>query len=132
MQLQCGGYGPIRFHLRLFDIGGTTLGNAHFEVLIPGTTDHQVLSWELAEQLVTFDFARSGLLGAPPGSIAPVNPAPSFRGIPAPLYDGLPPELRVLTGGPSSDVTADVDLATSQPLAPPYSARVTEVQERFA
>ena len=58
---ECGTYGPIRFHLRLVKLGALTIGNAHFEVLIPGTTDHQVLSWELAEQLVTYDLARTGL-----------------------------------------------------------------------
>lgn len=52
IQLQCGDYGPIRFHLRLFEAGDYTLANVHFELLIPNTTEHQVLSVELAEQLV--------------------------------------------------------------------------------
>src|SRR6187402_3050629 len=53
IQLQLGSYGPVRTHLRLFRTGiadgsggAVTLGAAHFEVLIPGTTSHQVLSWE--------------------------------------------------------------------------------------
>jgi hypothetical protein len=87
IQLECGTYGPIRFHLRLFDAGAVTLGGAHFEFLIPGTTDHQVVSWELAEQLVTYDLARAGVLGAAPGSTGPLNAAPSFRAIPGFLYD---------------------------------------------
>ncbi|MGH7534104.1 MAG: hypothetical protein ACREMG_00820, partial [Gemmatimonadales bacterium] len=33
IQLQCASFSPIRFHVRLFDAGPVTLGNAHFEVL---------------------------------------------------------------------------------------------------
>jgi hypothetical protein len=101
IQLQCGEYGPIRFHLRLFDLGSVTAANAHFEVVIPGTADHQVLSWELAEQLVTYDLARSGLLAAAPVLTGFVTPAPSHRVVPAVIYNGLPEELRTLIGGPS-------------------------------
>lgn len=101
VQLQCGGYGPVRFHLRLFDLGRYTVANAHFEVVIPGTADHQVLSWELAEQLVTYDLARTGLLGGPPAPTAAITPAPVHRSIPAVIYNGLPAELRTLIGGPA-------------------------------
>ena len=111
VQLQCGSYGPIRFHLRLVALGPLTVGNAHFEVLIPGTTDHQVLSWELAEQLVTYDIARTGLLGAPPSPTAGITSAPSHRAIPAVIYNGLPVQLRALIGGPLADVGADVGIA---------------------
>jgi hypothetical protein len=111
IQLQCGSYGPIRFHLRLFDLGDYTVANAHFEVVIPGTADHQVLSWELAEQLVTFDLARTGLLAAAPSATAPINPAPSHRAIPSVIYNGLPAELRALIGGPSVPA-ADVGIAS--------------------
>jgi hypothetical protein len=112
VQLQCGRYGPIRFHLRLFKMGSYTLGNGHFELLIPGTTDHQVLSWELAEQLVTYDMARTGLLGAAPTSTGLINAAPSHRAIPAVIYNGLPPDLRALIGGPAADVSAGVGIGT--------------------
>lgn len=112
VQLQCGTYGPLRFHLRLFKMGTFTAGNVHFEMVIPGTADHQVLSWELAEQLVTYDMARSGLLGAAPGSTGPINAAPFHRTIPAIIYNGLPVELRAMTGGPLGDVTDDVGIAT--------------------
>jgi hypothetical protein len=112
VQLQCGSYGPIRFHLRLVKLGGFSIGNAHFEVVIPGTTDHQVLSWELAEQLVTFDLARSGLLGAAPADAGAINAAPSHRSIPAVIYNGLPVTLRGLIGGPLGDVSADVGIPT--------------------
>lgn len=111
IQLQCGTYGPIRFHLRLVKMGPFTIGNAHFEVLIPGTTDHQVLSWELAEQLVTYDLARTGLLGAAPAPTGAINAAPAHRAIPAVIYNGLPTDLRFLIGGPLGDVATDVGIA---------------------
>ena len=113
VQLQCGEYGPIRFHLRLVKLGAFTIGNVHFEVVIPGTTDHQVLSWELAEQLVTFDLARSGLLGAPPADAGAINAAPSHRSIPALIYNGLPLDLRAVIGGPLGDVASAVGIPTN-------------------
>ncbi len=121
VQLMLGAYDPVRFHLRLFHTGvadGTggewTLGGAHFEVRIPGTADHQVLSWEIAQQIVVADLMRSGLLGGatpvlPSGTI---NAAPSFRAIPAVIYNGLPPELIALIGGPPPPVAADVPLSS--------------------
>ena len=112
IQLACGGYGPVRFHVRLFEAGATTLGNAHFEVLIPGTADHQVLSWELAEQLVKVDFVRSGLLGPTgPGSTGPINAAP-FREIPAEIYNLIPAELKSLIGGPGGSVNSPVPIGS--------------------
>jgi len=111
IQLQCGGFGPVRFHLRLFAAGDLTLGGAHFEVLIPGTTDHQVLSWELAEQLVTADLVRSGLLGAAPGSTGPISPVP-YRDIPPIIYNGLPAGLQQLAGGPTGPVSTPVPILT--------------------
>jgi hypothetical protein len=112
VQLACGGFGPVRFHVRLFQAGPLTLGNAHFELLIPGTTDHQVLSWELAEQLVTADLARSGLLAAAPAPTTTINSAPTFREIPATIYNLLPPELRAAIGGPTGQVSASVGIVT--------------------
>lgn len=112
IQLACGAFGPVRFHLRLFAAGGVTLGAAHFELLIPGTTDHQVLSWELAEQLVTADMARSGLLAAAPSSTGPINAAPGFRQIPPVVYNLLPAELKAVIGGPSGTVSDPVDIGT--------------------
>lgn len=121
IQLQLGGYGPLRVHLRLFataapwgETGVWTLGSAHFELLIPGTADHQVLSWELAEQVVAADLLRSGLLDTetPTGSLAALHEAPGFREIPAMLYNELPLELRALIQGPLADVDAPVPIAT--------------------
>jgi len=113
VQLSCGEYGEARFHVRLFRIGNWTVGNAHFEVLIPGTTDHQVLSWERAEEFVIADFIRSGLLN-PDVPMIPtdqINPSP-FRAIPAVIYNGLPVEIRQYIEGPLSDVSEDVPINT--------------------
>jgi hypothetical protein len=41
IQLECGDYQPMRFHMRLFDMGDWTLGTVHLEVFIPGTADHR-------------------------------------------------------------------------------------------
>jgi hypothetical protein len=65
----------------------------------------------LAEQLVTYDIARTGLLGAPPSPTGGITSAPSHRAIPAVIYNGLPVELRALIGGPLADVGADVGIA---------------------
>jgi hypothetical protein len=96
IQLTLGEYAGLRVHLRLFGTslsdgeGGTwTLGGAHFEMMIPGTSEHQVMSWELAEQVVMYDMARTGLLGAYPEPTGLINSAPSFRGIPPFIYNGL-------------------------------------------
>lgn len=112
IQLECGEYDPLRFHVRIFDLGELTVANAHFDLLIPGTTDHQVIAWEAAEQLVTFDFGRSGLLGAPPAATDPINPAPTYREIPAVIYNGIPASLRAFIGGPPGDVTDPVGIVT--------------------
>jgi hypothetical protein len=118
VQLQLGDYEPVRFHLRLFRTGSEfgdgvwTLGGAHFEVMIPGTADHQVLSWELAQDLVVADLMRSGLLdvSAPMQPTGPIHAAPAFRDIPPEIYNGLPDDLKMLTGGPSGTVTDPVPI----------------------
>jgi hypothetical protein len=113
IQLECGDYDPIRFHLRLFDTGDWTLGGVHLEVLIPGTQEHQVISWELAEQLVMVDFLRSGLLDpdVPLFTTDQINDSP-WREIPAVIYNGLPVELRMAIGGPIDDQTDPVPIGT--------------------
>lgn len=119
VQLTLGEFGPLRFHLRLFstdqgygDDGVWTLGGAHFEIQIPNTTEHQVLSWELAEQIVLIDMMRCGLLDPdiPMLPSGPINDAPSWRSIPAMIYNGLPDELVLLLGGPPKPVQDDVPL----------------------
>jgi hypothetical protein len=115
IQLECGTYDPVRFHLRLFSAGNWTLANAHVDVLIPGTTDHQVLSWEVAEQLVTVDLVRSGLLAAPPAPTAPIHQAP-FRTIPAIIYNGLPAGLKQLAVDPTGVIPAPASVANPVPI----------------
>jgi hypothetical protein len=112
-QLECGDHNTIRFHLRLFKHGDWTVGSCHFEFLIPGTTDHQVLNWELAEMIVVADLMRSGLLDetVPVYSTGAINAAP-FRTIPTVIYKELPPELQALTGGPIGEPTEDVPIMT--------------------
>lgn len=109
IQLRCGEFGPVRFHLRLFRAGDVTVANAHFEVLIEHTADHQVLSWELAEQLVSYDMARTGLLDAPPSTTAAIN-APTHRAVPAVIFNLLPPELRALVAGSPDEAATDVPI----------------------
>lgn len=139
VQLQLGAYEPVRIHLRLFrtDVpfgdGVWTLGGTHFDVLIPGTADHQVISWEVAEQVVAVDLIRSGLLDPtnPTGNTGVINATPSFRTIPAVIYNGLPDELKMLILGPGfpefvedpvpipTDGTATIlNIATAAPIVP--------------
>ena len=118
IQIQIGDFGPARFHLRLFrtaspfgDGGWWTAGAAHFEVQIPGTTEHQVLSWERAEEIVIADLMRSGLLDATlPMNRTAIGPSPSWRAIPAFLYNEIPADLRGYIGGPAVPVSEDVAL----------------------
>ncbi len=112
VQLECGDYAPMRFHLRMFPAGASTVANVHFEVIVPGTNQHEVLSWEMAEQLIAVDFMRSGFLSGI-GQTQQINPAPTFRGINPLVYNGLPPQLRALIGGPPENVTAPVGIATN-------------------
>ncbi len=120
IQLQLGAYGPLRFHLRLFETGqpygdgGTwTLGGAHFEVLIPGTPEHQVISWELAEQMVTVDLIRSGLLQTAPAPTGAINDAPSYRTIAPVIYNGIPDALKVACGLPTGATATPVGIPTN-------------------
>ncbi len=118
IQLTLGDFGPLRVHLRLFQTGADcghgcwTLGGAHFEMQIPNVAEHQVLDWELAEAIVVVDLLRSGLLNpaSPAVPTGPINEAPSFRTIPAMIYNLLPPELVELIGGPPQPVTEDVPI----------------------
>jgi hypothetical protein len=86
IQLECGSYNGLRFHLRLFQAGDWTLGSAHFETVIPGTHEHEVLSWELAEQFVMADMGRAGVLVAAPVVTQAMNPRPFFRTINPAIY----------------------------------------------
>jgi hypothetical protein len=98
IQLQCGNFQGPRFHIRMFRQGDVTLANAHYEILIPGTNLHEVLSWELAEALVTADLARSGFLAAAPALTAVVTAAPYFRTVQAPVAAMLPAPQKAALG----------------------------------
>lgn len=108
--LECGDYDPLRVHLRLFRQGGRTLGNAHVDLLIPGTTTHEVLSWEFAELFVKADLAHSGFLAAPPEATPPITTAPSWRAIRWQVFNGVPAPLRGLFGLPLANQTSDVPI----------------------
>nr|NIP57017.1 hypothetical protein [Gemmatimonadota bacterium]NIR77411.1 hypothetical protein [Gemmatimonadota bacterium]NIT88675.1 hypothetical protein [Gemmatimonadota bacterium]NIU32490.1 hypothetical protein [Gemmatimonadota bacterium]NIU34785.1 hypothetical protein [Gemmatimonadota bacterium] len=133
VQLECGEYDPIRFHLRLFDVGEWTVANAHLDLLIPGTSEHQVIAWEAAEKLVAFDIMRTGLLDEGPAVTEPINAAPSWRAIPAPIYDGIPAALKAFIGGPPASGGNPVEIGTDGRAtlltlagsAPPPAARVS-------
>jgi len=112
VQLECGDYRTIRFHVRLFRAGDRTVGNAHLDVLIPDTPFHQVLSWELARQFVVAEFVRTGLLAAAPSETGRLY-GPDHRSIPQALFNALPPELRALVTGSPALAPGDVPLATS-------------------
>ena len=77
---------PFRFHVRLFRLGKDTVGNAHYEILIPGSAEHEVLSWDLARDFLTYDAARAGAIAGDP---APVIPGGSFRAVRGLLYKSL-------------------------------------------
>lgn len=71
IQLELGRYKGARAHLRLFPFDGFTLGAAHVEFLPAGGFEHEVVSWELGEELVTSELRRAGLLTDAPSRIGP-------------------------------------------------------------
>jgi len=122
VQLTLGDFGPLRVHLRLFrtgvpcgDSGTWTVGGAHFELQIPGTADHQVLSWDVARQIVVADLMRTGLLdgSVPVVPTGAITATPSFRTIPAIIYNGLPDAVIALIDGPPKPVATDVPITNN-------------------
>lgn len=79
---------PFRVHLRLFRQGPHTFGGAHFEFLIPGSAEHEVLSWDFAQLFVQLDMARTGRLTAAPEAIPVLGPG-YFRAVRRPVYNAL-------------------------------------------
>jgi hypothetical protein len=79
---------PFRVHVRLFRQGSLTLGAAHLDFLVPGTAEHEVLSWELPRSFVTFDLSRTGLLTASPASVGLISPG-TFGVVRRPVFDAL-------------------------------------------
>lgn len=117
IQLQCGDYAPLRFHLRLFDMGEYTLGAAHWDFLIPNTTDHQVISWETAEQALLADLLFPAVAGGlewtpltpPPG--VPINDTGAgwWRVIPQQIWNAMAavPELAPILAATGAIADAD-------------------------
>ncbi len=105
IQLTCGPYAPFRFHLRLFRFGNVTLGGAHFEMNIPGTPNHETLSWLLPRAVVYSDLVtdnRAQIVG-----VANVgSETPTFRTINPLLYPYVAGMLSAL--GPLGSTTADM------------------------
>jgi hypothetical protein len=100
VQLQCGNYDPVRFHIRFFPAGDWVVAGVHFDLLIPGTIQHRVISWELAEQLILIDFIRAGVVDpvAGVGHLPLGTPGPAGDPIEALLYNGLPGTLQAVLG----------------------------------
>jgi hypothetical protein len=111
IQLECGEYSTIRLHLRLFRHGPYTLGGAHLEVQIPGTTEHVVLSWVHARELVLADLERSGHFFHDPRAVPGITAAPSWRTIDQGVYNllvpALPPPLRAFLQLPPPPLDGD-------------------------
>ena len=111
IQLACGPFGPEpRLHLRMFDIGDAVLGQAHFEVQIPGTSDHQVLSYEFAELVVLGELARTLLADPSTFTLTSAITPTTHRVIPALVFNELPDALQALVRGVPGDVTSDVPI----------------------
>jgi hypothetical protein len=131
IHLACGSY-ALRPHIRLFDIGGAVLVGAHFEVQLPGTDQHQVLSYALAEEMVLNDLVQTGLVD--PSSITLSNAiTATTQAIPAWFYNLIPP-LWPFVGVPGP-VTNDVpvpngdDKVTIVPIAHYTGAGTASYQE---
>jgi hypothetical protein len=97
VQLDCGTY-DFRYHVRFFRMGEWTLGGVHLDLLIPGTPQHEILSWDVPRELALVDFSRTGLL-AGAGVSGVIGPTPTFRELDWRLYYLLPAGIRALMGG---------------------------------
>jgi hypothetical protein len=81
---------PFRYHVRLFRIGEHTLVGAHFEINIPGTAEHETLSWNAARDFVLYDLRRAGASVSTIPAARLFTPATgSFGLVRRQVYDGL-------------------------------------------
>jgi len=78
---------PFRIHVRLFRQGPHTVGAAHLDILIPGTAQHESLSWDLARDFVANDMQRIRPGEAP--KIVPLITPGRFGSVPLLLYGAL-------------------------------------------
>ncbi len=97
IQLTCGPYNVFRFHIRLFPFGNVTLAGAHFEMNIPGTADHEPLSWELARAVVATDLVASGR-AVPLGNVTTGSQPGTFRSVRPEIYNAVGPMGDMLRG----------------------------------
>jgi hypothetical protein len=101
-----------------------TIGGTHWDLNVPGTNEHEVISWEVPEQLLMVDMIRTGLLAGLPQETAQINDAPTFRVIRAPVYAGIPLALKTIagiTGGPAIPTNGRARLfnvGTEEPIVP--------------
>ncbi len=104
IQLELGDYLGVRIHLRLFDLGDLTVGNAHIDVRMPGTAEHAVVAWDAAADIVQYELKRAGVLTAAPRVSERITPGP-YRTIGKDLLPDLPPDLaswlNIPTSGPA-------------------------------
>jgi hypothetical protein len=77
----------FRFHVRLFRQGRDTVGAAHFEIRIPGTGEHQVLSWDFARDFVAAEMER--VRPVVRSEIIPLISPGTFRSVNGLLYGQL-------------------------------------------
>jgi hypothetical protein len=108
---------PFRFHVRLFRVGAHTFGAAHFEILVSGTPEHEVLSWDLARDLVAYDVGSTGTVVGPVTATSLI-PEGTFRAVRRPVFDAL---LSFGFGG------LLVDLFPAHPPMPPWPAWPADV-----
>lgn len=107
VQLQCGAYETIRVHVRLFRVGAVTLANAHLDVRIPGTADHEVVSWSLSRLVAALDLQRIG--GTPVGVATGITETPTYRTVNPAVFGGLPADLLGLLTTPPAGLPASTD-----------------------
>ena len=121
VQMEFGAFDPARYHIRFFHFNNFTLANCHFEFLIPGTTSHQVTSWEDGEQFVkdAFQSVPGLLAGSPTEALLPGTA--NFRGRPA---DGKATILNVAGNKTGSPIiaTQKFDVPFNQFIPKPFCA----------
>jgi hypothetical protein len=93
VQLELGSYDALRVHVRLFQLGEVTVGNAHVDVLVPGSVEHQVVAWDAALDVLRYDLQRSGALSRSPEDLGPLADS-LVRTVSSEALDAVPVELR--------------------------------------
>lgn len=105
IQLACGPW-ELRLHVRLFDIGEAILLGAHFEMAIPDTDQHQVLSYSLAKMIMLGELSRTNLVNQAGIEYTDVV-TQSTQNVRAVLFNELPDWFQELLTGTAGDVAAD-------------------------